>query len=133
MTRKERGSEKYQRRTSASAIATAASGNLSRKKKKMHIMKNAYKPKSSDELKKVFIQKDLSKEDREREYQLRKDGKQKQEQLNDKNFRLLVRSPIWDRKINESEKNDVTAKTNTDSTQDHTPRKSKGSNENTKI
>ena len=103
------------------------------KKKKMRIMKNAYKPKSSDELKKVFIQKDLSKEDREREYQLRKDGKQKQEQLNDKNFRLLVRSPIWDRKINESEKNDVTAKTNTDSTQDHTPRKSKGSNENTKI
>ena len=65
----------------------------------MRIMKNAYKLKSSEELKKVFIQHDLSKEDREREYQLRKDAKKMQEELNDENSRFLVRGPIWDRKI----------------------------------
>ena len=50
-------------------------------------------------MKKVFIQYDLSREDREREYQLRKDAKKKQEELNDENFQFLIRGPIWDRKI----------------------------------
>ena len=67
--------------------------------KKIKMMKNAYKLKSSEGLKKVFIQHDLSKDDREREYQLRKDAKKMQEELNDENFRFLVRGPIWDRKI----------------------------------
>ena len=65
---------------------------------KAGVMKNAYKLQSSDsEVKKIRIKHDMNKEDRQREYELRKEAQQKQ--MSDQDFLYRVRGPNWDRRI----------------------------------
>ena len=65
---------------------------------KAGVMKNAYKLQSSNsEMKKIRIKHDMNKEDRQREYELRKEAQQKQ--MSDQDFLYRVRGPNWDRRI----------------------------------
>ena len=67
---------------------------------KAALMKNAYKLQfSTSEMKEIRIKHDMSKEDRQREYELRQEARQKQMDNTDQDFLYRVRGPNWDRKI----------------------------------
>ncbi len=66
---------------------------------KLMMMKNACKLQDSMEMKNIRIKHDMNKEDRQREYELRKEAKTKQNESTDDDFLYLVRGPMWDRKI----------------------------------
>ena len=67
---------------------------------KAALMKNAYKLQfSTSEMKEIQIKHDMSKEDRQREYELRQEARQKQMDNTDQDFLYRVRGPNWDRKI----------------------------------
>ena len=64
------------------------------------LMKNAYKLQfSTSEMKEIRIKHDMSKEDRQREYEFRQEARQKQMDNTDQDFLYRVRGPNWDRKI----------------------------------
>ena len=67
---------------------------------KAALMKNAYKLQfSTSEMKEIQIKHDMSKEDRQREYELRQEARQKQMDDSDQDFLYRVRGPNWDRRI----------------------------------
>ena len=65
------------------------------------IMKNAYKLQfaKTDYLKKISIKHDMTKEERAIDNKLRWEAKERQGEECNKNFLILVRGPVWDRKI----------------------------------
>ena len=66
---------------------------------KILMMKNAYKLQFSSEMKEVRIKHDMSKEDRQKEYELRREARQRQTDDSNQDFLYRVRGPNWDRKI----------------------------------
>ena len=66
---------------------------------KASLMKNAYKLQFSSEMKEITIKHDMSKEDRQKEYELRQETRQKQMDDTDQDFLYRVQGPNWDRRI----------------------------------
>ena len=66
---------------------------------KASLMKNAYKLQFSSEMKEIRIKHDMSKEDRQKEYGLRQEARQKQMGDSNQGFLYRLRGPNWDRKI----------------------------------
>ena len=68
---------------------------------KSMIMKNAFRLQfsKSEDIKKVGIKHDISKEERLKDAKLRRDAKKKQDESDEENFQYVVRGPTWDRKI----------------------------------
>ena len=66
---------------------------------KASLMKNAYKLQFSSEMKEIRIKHDMSKEDRQKEYELRQEARKKQMDDTDQDFLYRVRGPNWDRRI----------------------------------
>ena len=65
------------------------------------IMRNAFRLQfsGSDEWKKVGIKHDMSKEERVKDAELRREARKKQDESEDENFQYVVRGPMWDRNI----------------------------------
>ena len=64
-------------------------------------MRSAYKLQFSDneDMKKVGMKHDMTREERVRDAELRKEAKAKTLEPGNENFQFLVRGPVWDRKI----------------------------------
>ncbi len=68
---------------------------------KVLVMRNANKLRfsSSKYMQNIRIKHDMSKDDRQKEYELRKEAKEKQSESKNEDFLYVVRGPNWDRKI----------------------------------